>query len=60
MDLVIELDGEIHLNKKEYDEERTKYLQSTGLKVLRFNNEDIQTRLDWVIKKINEYSVANS
>lgn len=50
--LVIEIDGEIHLNRKSYDLERTEYLKSTGLKVLRFKNWDVVNRLDWVIKVI--------
>jgi very-short-patch-repair endonuclease len=41
--LVIEIDGETHIEKKEikYDSERTKILESYGLKVLRFWNYDI-------------------
>jgi len=50
--LVIEIDGEIHLNRKSYDLEITEYLKSTGLKVLRFKNWDVVNRLDWVIKVI--------
>jgi len=52
--LAIEIDGKIHLGRKEYDEERSKYLESSGLKVLRFNNEDIDKRLDWVLNKIDK------
>jgi len=51
--LVIEVDGKIHLNNKAYDDERTRFLESSGLKVIRFKNEDIETRLEWVIEKIN-------
>jgi very-short-patch-repair endonuclease len=50
--LVIEIDGMIHLGHREYDIERTKNLESSGLKVLRFQNKDIENRLDWVINKI--------
>ena len=53
--LAIEIDGEIHLAQKEYDKERTDYLVSSGLKVLRFKNEDVENRLEWVIDTINEY-----
>jgi very-short-patch-repair endonuclease len=52
--LVLEVDGDIHLYRKEYDQERTNYLESTGLVVLRFNNEDIETRLDWVLDEIGK------
>lgn len=47
--LAIEVDGMIHLSKRDYDNERTKYLESSGLKVLRFNNIDIETRIEWVL-----------
>jgi very-short-patch-repair endonuclease len=53
--LAIEIDGGIHLAQKEYDKERTEYLVSSGLKVLRFKNEDVENRLEWVIDTINEY-----
>ena len=50
--LVIEIDGMIHLKRSDYDMERTKYLESSGLKVIRFNNKDIKNRLEWVLDKI--------
>ena len=39
--LIIELDGSQHLEQGEYDEERTKYLQALGYKVIRFWNHDL-------------------
>ncbi|MBU0722285.1 DUF559 domain-containing protein [Patescibacteria group bacterium] len=41
--LVIEIDGETHIDKKDvsYDQQRTKELEKLGLKVLRFWNDDI-------------------
>jgi very-short-patch-repair endonuclease len=53
--LVIEIDGMIHLSRYSYDIERTKYLESSGLRVMRFKNEDIETRLEWVLEEINSY-----
>jgi len=53
--LAIEIDGEIHLTKKDYDKERTEYLVSSGLQVLRFKNEDVENRIEWVIDTISEY-----
>jgi very-short-patch-repair endonuclease len=50
--LVIEVDGEIHLKRRIYDAERTKFLKSSGAQVLRFTNKDIETKLDWVINRI--------
>jgi very-short-patch-repair endonuclease len=50
--LAIEIDGKIHLGKKKYDLQRMEYLESSGLKVLRFLNTDIETRIDWVVEQI--------
>jgi very-short-patch-repair endonuclease len=53
--LVIEIDGMIHLSRRDYDIERTKYLESTGLRVIHFKNKDIENRIEWVLDKINSY-----
>jgi cyclase len=50
--LVIEVDGLIHLSKHEYDLERTKYLESSGLTIIRFRNADVENRIGWVLEKI--------
>ena len=50
--LGIEVDGPIHLSKHEYDSERSKYIESTGLQLLRFTNGDVEKRISWVISKI--------
>lgn len=52
--LAIEVDGPIHLQKQDYDSERSRFIESTGVKVLRFNNEEIEKEIDQVIKKIRE------
>jgi len=40
------------LEQKEYDDERTKYLESRGYRVLRFWNNDVMNRIDEVLKVI--------
>ena len=50
--LVIELDGETHLGKEEADRTRQTYLESTGLKVLRFWNTDVFEGLDGVLEAV--------
>jgi very-short-patch-repair endonuclease len=52
--LVIEVDGAHHYTKegREYDAIRTAYLESCGLKVVRFTNQDVITNLGSVAKKI--------
>ena len=55
--LAIEIDGEIHQTRVEYDAERTRFLESSGLKIIRFTNNDIDHRLNWVIEEINNHLV---
>jgi very-short-patch-repair endonuclease len=50
--LIIELDGSQHLEQEEYDEERTKYLESLGYKVIRFWNNDVMNNIEGVILAI--------
>jgi very-short-patch-repair endonuclease len=50
--LIIELDGSQHLEQQEYDEERTKFLNSLGYKVIRFWNNDVTKDMDGVILAI--------
>ncbi len=42
--LIIELDGGIHLDQKERDENRNKILENRGFKTLRVNNDDLVNR----------------
>ncbi len=50
--LVIEIDGEYHLNNKEYDDARTAFLQGEGFDVIRFTNNEIKTNLQSVLARI--------
>ncbi len=50
--LIIELDGSQHLEQEEYDEERTKYLESLGYKVIRFWNNDVLNNIEGVVLAI--------
>lgn len=54
--LIIEVDGGQHNepNNIEYDNERTKYLESRGFKVLRFWNNEIDNNIDGVYNVILE------
>lgn len=55
--LAIELDGEHHFEdeQKEYDEERTKYLQTFGIEVIRFKNTDVIFDRDKVVREIEKH-----
>ena len=50
--LVIELDGSQHIDQKDYDLERTRYLESQGYKVIRFWNNDVMNDIEGVIRAI--------
>ena len=52
--LVIEVDGAYHseLEQIKYDEDRTKALKRIGFNVIRFKNEDIYSRMEWVLSEI--------
>ena len=52
--IIIEIDGGQHLDKKEYDRERSDYLESLGFKVIRFWNEEINSEINEVIEKIKK------
>jgi len=49
---IVELDGSQHLEQEEYDEDRTKYLESQGCKVIRFWNHDVMNNIDSVLSVI--------
>lgn len=52
--LVIEIDGEVHNFRKEYDLTRTTYFEEQNVKVLRFWNYEIEQDIDTVLDKIIE------
>jgi len=58
--LVIEIDGESHDDHVlEYDKNRQKYLESLGLKVLRFSNIEVKRDMENVLRVIEERVIEN-
>lgn len=59
--LAIEVDGGVHLfhEQQELDQERTRFLQTKGIRVLRFTNEEILNQLDCVLERIAKYVQEN-
>jgi len=57
--LVIEVDGGIHQYQVEEDAVRKEYLESRGLKLIRFPNKDILSNIDEVISRISKYLPKN-
>ena len=50
--LVIEIDGSVHDNQQEYDQEREKILDIFGYQIVRFKNAQIKTELESVLARI--------
>ena len=57
--LVIEVDGGYHNDptQKEYDQQRTLYLNEKGFKVIRFTNEEVVGNTEAVLTKIKDILV---
>ena len=55
--LVIEIDGSQHYSEEmlKADAKRDQYLQSYGITVLRFNNDDVMRNIEGVFERILEY-----
>lgn len=53
--LVIEIDGDSHNDKIEYDEKRINYLKSLGLKIFMVHDIDVKLRIDLVMKHLEEF-----
>ena len=54
--LVVELDGAPHFaaNVDRYEDERTRYLEKQGLKVIRFENTAVHDQIELVLETIRE------
>lgn len=50
--LAIEVDGDIHKKRRDYDEYRDDYLTCIGIVTLRVVNEDVINNIDEVVLKI--------
>ena len=50
--LVIELDGSQHADTTVEDEERTRFLEASGYRVIRFWNVDVTGDIAWVLEQI--------
>ena len=50
--LAVEVDGEVHIDRIEYDRERTAKLNQYGYRVLRFSNEQVINNLPAVLAEI--------
>lgn len=58
LQLVIEIDGESHKDRLDYDRGRQQFLESLGFTVLRFHDTDVKRNMDHVLMAIDGW-VAN-
>lgn len=52
--IVVELDGEVHKEQREYDTERTRILDARGFLVIRFWNSEVKDKSDSVLARISK------
>jgi very-short-patch-repair endonuclease len=52
--LVVEIDGDSHAGREEYDSARTRFLEAKGYTVIRFTNSDVMTNLEGVLGRLIE------
>jgi threonyl-tRNA synthetase len=52
--LVLEIDGDSHSERQEYDEMRTKFLNNFGLEVVRFTNDEVYNNLDGIAQNLKK------
>ena len=52
--LIVELDGDVHIQRKDYDKARDHIMKSMGIKVIRISNEDVASNMKRVISSVAE------
>jgi very-short-patch-repair endonuclease len=52
--LVVEIDGGVHDLQEEQDKQRTRQFEEFGYRVIRFQNDEVETNIVMVLKKILE------
>ena len=52
--LAIEIDGDSHLGRENYDNGRDSILEGIGIKTIRFNNDEVLKDINKVFEKLEE------
>ena len=53
--LVIEIDSEVHENRKESDSDRSYLINRLGIEVVRYDNEAVMQRIDDVLEHLKRF-----
>ena len=56
--LVIEIDGDSHSGREQYDVDRTRFIEAKGYTVIRFTNHDVMTNMEGVLERLGEVIAA--
>ncbi|MHB8156135.1 MAG: endonuclease domain-containing protein [Desulfocucumaceae bacterium] len=54
INLVVEIDGGIHEQQKDYDKLRTEIINLYGIRVIRFTNQEVVDKSDRVLERLKE------
>ena len=58
--VIVEIDGDTHFERVDYDQNRTQWLTRQGLRVIRFTNQDIFDNPAEVLALIAEFCTKNT
>jgi very-short-patch-repair endonuclease len=58
--LIIEIDGTVHQNQQEHDQERTEILEALGYRLRRYTNEQVKQHLPDLLQEISELLETNN
>ena len=53
--LIIEIDGDIHKEQREYDKEREEIIKESGYGFFRVTADEVESNIDSVLNKLNMY-----
>jgi len=53
--LIIEIDGPIHLSRKNYDTERETVLRAMGFKIIRYTNEMVRNDMAMILRSLSDH-----
>lgn len=58
--VIVEIDGDTHLDRVEYDQNRTEWLERQRLRVIRFSNQDVYENPAEVLTLIAEFCAGKT
>ncbi|MBI5008122.1 MAG: endonuclease domain-containing protein [Bacteroidia bacterium] len=59
LSLAIEIDGDTHIFRNDYDDERQKCLENLGIRFLRFDDNEVKKSMNNVLRVIQDWIIKN-